>query len=88
MTSQTALNILAGELGSTIVANQAIYTGKYSRIESIGTNCIISGASSTSTQSVNVTGLNGRTLVSPFSITVPINTFQLFSGACNLVHGT
>jgi hypothetical protein len=86
MTSQSALNILAGQLGSTIVVDQKIYTGNYARIESIGANCTISGLSSSDTAS-NVTGLAGRTLTSPFIITAPINTFQLYSGACNLVHG-
>lgn len=86
MTSQSSLNILAGQLGSTIVVDQKIYTGNYARIESIGANCVVSGVSSTDSAS-NVTGLAGRTLVSPFVITVPLNTFRLFSGACNLVHG-
>lgn len=86
MSPQTAINILAGGLGSTIATGQAIYTGRYAKLESVGTTCVFSGVTSSDSFSLNATYLNGKTLTHPFEITIPLNTVQLWSGAVNLVH--
>lgn len=87
MSTQTALNILAGNFGSTIATGQLTYTGRYARIESVGVTCVISGVTTTDTSTQNASYLNGKTLTHPFGITIPLNTVQLWSGACNLVNG-
>lgn len=87
MSPQSSLNILAGSLGSTIASDQAIYTGAFARLESVGVTCVISGVTTNHYSTRNATYLNGKTLTHPFSITVPLNTVQLWSGACNLVNG-
>lgn len=86
MSPQNSLNILAGSLGSTIATGQIIYTGKYAKLESVGVTCVLSGVSTTDTATNNASYLNGKTLTHPFSITIPLNTVQLWSGAVNLVH--
>lgn len=86
MSPQTAVNILAGSLGSTIATGQAIYTGKYAKLESVGVSCVFSGVTTSDSATVNASYLDGKTLTHPFSVTIPLNTVQLWSGAVNLVH--
>lgn len=87
MSPQNSLVTLAGGLGSTIATGQAIYSGNYAKLESVGVTCVFSGVTTTDRATVNATYLNGQTLAHPFSITIPLNTVQLWSGAVNLVHG-